>query len=111
MGKIKGQVTLIAMSKVVQKSPAWLISKFRLDSVNAYRLARSMRSRMSWVVALFCLIFMIASWSAVLIELGREHESAIQSEVRQNKNLTLVLQEQTMRTFATIDQALSLIHI
>jgi signal transduction histidine kinase/ActR/RegA family two-component response regulator len=105
MGKIKGQVTLIAMSKVVQKSPAWLISKFRLDSVNAYRLARSMRSRMSWVVALFCLIFMIASWSAVLIELGREHESAIQSEVRQNKNLTLVLQEQTMRTFATIDQA------
>ncbi|MDD0839743.1 ATP-binding protein [Curvibacter sp. HBC61] len=62
-------------------------------------------SRLSWMVALSVLAMLFAAWVAVALMLNLKARDAIEAEVRQNTNLARVLQEQTVRVLATVDQA------
>ncbi len=52
-----------------------------------------------------CALILIAVWAAVLVVIQQTRDDAIEAEVRQNANLTRVLEEQTVRVLATADQA------
>ncbi|MDD0815926.1 ATP-binding protein [Curvibacter sp. HBC28] len=62
-------------------------------------------SRLSWMVGLSVLGMLFAAWIAVALMLNLKARDAIDAEVRQNINLARVLQEQTVRVLATVDQA------
>ncbi|MCK6424344.1 MAG: ATP-binding protein [Burkholderiaceae bacterium] len=57
----------------------------------------------------FALLFAAATlavvWLAVALLLADKHDDALSAEVRQNRNLVRVLQEQTLRVVASTDQA------
>lgn len=61
--------------------------------------------RLRWVVIIFSVLALALAWGVILVELGGKRQDAIKAEVRQNANLALVLQEQTMRVLAAVDQA------
>ncbi len=61
--------------------------------------------RLQWVVVVASVAALTLAWGVVLIELDTKRQDAIKVEVRQNANLALVLQEQTMRVLAAVDQA------
>lgn len=62
-------------------------------------------SRLSWMVALSVLILLAIGWVAVALMLDLKARDALAAEVRQNTNLARVLQEQTVRVLASVDQA------
>jgi len=64
-----------------------------------------MGGRLRWVVVFFSLLALVVAWGAVLLELDSKRQDAIKAEVRQNANLALALQEQTVRVLAAVDQA------
>ncbi|MEK9951780.1 MAG: two-component sensor histidine kinase, partial [Curvibacter sp.] len=61
--------------------------------------------RLSLVVLLFALATLVIAWAVVSLELRHKRAAAIDAEIRQNTNLARVLQEQTLRVLASIDQA------
>jgi len=61
--------------------------------------------RLRWVVIISSVLALALAWGVILVELGGKRQDAIKAEVRQNANLALVLQEQTMRVLAAVDQA------
>ena len=48
---------------------------------------------------------LLLAWSAVVTVLRVTWQDAMNSQVRQNSNLALILAEQTVRVLATVDQA------
>ena len=62
-------------------------------------------SRLSWMVALSVLALLSIGWVAVVLTLDLKARDAVAAEVRQNTNLARVLQEQTVRVLASVDQA------
>lgn len=62
-------------------------------------------SRLSWMVALSVLALLAIGWVAVVLMLDLKARDAVAAEVRQNTNLARVLQEQTVRVLASVDQA------
>lgn len=62
-------------------------------------------SRLSWMVALSVLALLAIGWVAVVLTLDLKARDALAAEVRQNTNLARVLQEQTVRVLASVDQA------
>ena len=62
-------------------------------------------SRLSWMVALSVLALLAIGWIAVVLTLDLKARDALAAEVRQNTNLARVLQEQTVRVLASVDQA------
>ena len=62
-------------------------------------------SRLSWMVALSVLALLAIGWVAVVLTLDLKARDAVAAEVRQNTNLARVLQEQTVRVLASVDQA------
>lgn len=63
------------------------------------------RLRLSWGVVFFTLSILVIAWVVVSLELNNKRDAAIDAEIRQNTNLARVLQEQTLRVLASIDQA------
>ena len=62
-------------------------------------------SRLSWMVALSVLALLVTGWVGVVLTLDLKSRDALSAEVRQNTNLARVLQEQTVRVLASVDQA------
>ncbi|MBV5295551.1 MAG: sensor histidine kinase [Curvibacter lanceolatus] len=62
-------------------------------------------SRLSWMVALSVLALLSIGWVVVVLTLDLKARDAVAAEVRQNTNLARVLQEQTVRVLASVDQA------
>ena len=62
--------------------------------------------RLRWMVLILGGLALVLAWAVVLVELGNKRQDALQAEVRQNANLALVLQEQTVRVLAAVDQAM-----
>jgi len=62
-------------------------------------------ARLRWVVVISSVLVLVLAWGGVLIELNGKRQDAIKAEIRQNANLALALQEQTLRVLAAVDQA------
>lgn len=62
----------------------------------------------SWevLIALSSLVIICVIWAATLERVRFERADAVSDAVRQNSNLALALEEHTMRTLRTVDQAL-----
>lgn len=69
------------------------------------RSARLGRPRLSAIILLFSLLVLAVAWGAVYAELRLQREDALRDEARQNTNLARVLQEQTVRVLAAVDQS------
>jgi len=67
-------------------------------------LGRSLR--LSAVVAISAVLVLAVAWLAVAAVLRARLHDEVQSELLQNENLSSALTEQTLRVFATIDQAM-----
>ncbi len=61
--------------------------------------------RLRWFVALFALAMIVFSWVAVGVILREKRQDALDAETRQDANLASVLEEQTLRVIAAVDQA------
>jgi len=62
--------------------------------------------RLSAIAGLCAAMVLVVAWSAIAAVLNAKWQEEIASERRQNENLSNALTEQTVRIFATIDQAL-----
>ena len=60
-------------------------------------------------IATFCLVLVAAGWALALQRMNYEHEDAVRDAVRQNNNLAMAYEQQTIRTFQVIDQAVSVL--
>ena len=69
------------------------------------RLARLGRPRLSAIILLFSLLVLTVAWGAVYVELRMQRADNLRDEARQNTNLAHVLQEQTVRVLAAVDQS------
>ncbi|MES2187141.1 MAG: ATP-binding protein [Pseudomonadota bacterium] len=71
------------------------------------RLGAGLRSstRLQRLVALFISLVLGAVWVTVFLLLQSQRKDAIQAELKQNANIARVLQEQTVRVIAAVDQA------
>jgi diguanylate cyclase (GGDEF)-like protein len=57
-------------------------------------------------IATFCLVLLGAGWALALERINYEREDTVRDAVRQNNNLAMAYEQQTIRTFQVIDQAL-----
>lgn len=78
------------------------LSKLGLPSA---ALSRLRSQRYTLLALVFVLVILVVAWALVSFELRNKRAAAIDAEIRQNANLARVLQEQTLRVLATIDQA------
>lgn len=71
-------------------------------------LRRSMRSMtmLQRLAGIFIGLVLISVWVTVLASLASQRQDAIDSQVLQNANVAQVLQEQTVRVIAAVDQVL-----
>ena len=67
-------------------------------------------TRLQRRVAMFIALVMAVGWAAVLALLGSQYQGAVEAELRQNANIASVLQEQTVRVIAAVDQAVLRLH-
>ncbi|PZP34603.1 MAG: two-component sensor histidine kinase [Roseateles depolymerans] len=58
------------------------------------------------MVLLFAVLLIVTAWVAVFSALESKRQDALNSEVKQNRNLARALSEQTLRVIATVDQAM-----
>lgn len=71
----------------------------------ATALTRLRSQRYTMLALVFVMVILVVAWTVVSFELRNKRAAAIDAEIRQNANLARVLQEQTLRVLATIDQA------
>ena len=57
-------------------------------------------------IALFCLVFIVVIWVAAVQRANFEMQQTVAAEMRQNANFAIALEEQSLKTFKNIDQAL-----
>jgi signal transduction histidine kinase len=70
-----------------------------------FLVSRLPRWRLSRLVLLAALLLLVLVWGSTGLLLRMKWNDAVDAEVRQNANLARVLQEQTLRVIATVDQA------
>jgi signal transduction histidine kinase len=68
-------------------------------------LTAGMGRHLSWFVPLFAGLFVLVTWLAVGELLDQKRRDALSAETRQDANLASVLEEQTLRVLATVDQS------